>query len=138
MTRKPKSWAEKMVTPPPHVEKVEKPFGGIPAGAMLLVSSPAEIDAWLRRHTRAGDVLDVPALRQALAKRHRADATCPLTTGIFLRIVAENAWDALERGATPDAVAPFWRVVAPSSPLAKKLRAGGDWIAAQRAAESDR
>jgi hypothetical protein len=136
MTRKTKTWAEKMKTKPPHTAVLEKDFAGIPAGAKLLISSPLEIEAYLRERVPAGTTKDIPQLRRELAKRHKGDATCPLTTAIFLRIVSENAWDQIEAGAKHRDVAPFWRVVDPKSPLAKKLRAGPDWIARQRQTEA--
>jgi hypothetical protein len=74
-------------------------------------------------------------MRRELAAMHGADAACPVSTAIFLRTVAEAAWDDIEAGKPVTAVAPFWRVVDPKSPLAKKLRAGSSWIEQQRAAE---
>lgn len=73
--------------------------------------------------------------RRELAQQHGADAACPVSTAIFLRTVAEAAWDQIEAGVPVPQVAPFWRVVNPASALAKKLRAGPGWIAEQRAAE---
>lgn len=78
----------------------------------------------------------MPALRLALAKDRGAEATCPLTTSIFLRIAAEAAWDEMEAGAALANITPFWRVVDPKSDLAKKLRCGPDWIAHQREMEA--
>ncbi len=74
-------------------------------------------------------------MRRELAKAYGADAACPVSTALFLRTVAEAAWDQIETGVPVNEVAPFWRVVDPKSPLAKKLRAGSDWIAVQRASE---
>ncbi len=74
-------------------------------------------------------------MRRELAAMHGADAACPVSTAIFLRTVAEAAWDEIEAGKPASEVAPFWRVVDPKSPLARKLRAGADWIEQQRAAE---
>lgn len=136
MTRTTKTWAQKMQTHPPHVTVLEKDFAGVPAGARLLISSPAEIEAYLRSNTAPGIFVDVAQLRRALAEKHRAKATCPLTTGIFLRIVAENAWDQIEAGTPREKVTPFWRVIDPQSALAKKLRAGPAWIARQRDGEA--
>lgn len=79
--------------------------------------------------------MEVAELRRRLAEKHGADGCCPLTVGIFLRIVAEHAWDELSAGKSLEKVAPFWRVVDPKSPLAKKLRAGAEWIRLQRLAE---
>jgi hypothetical protein len=50
--------------------------------------------------------------------------------------VAEAAWDEIEGGKAASDVVPFWRVVDPKSPLAKKLRAGSQWIEQQRLAEA--
>jgi hypothetical protein len=49
--------------------------------------------------------------------------------------VAEAAWDEICGGKATTDVAPFWRVIDPKSPLAKKLRAGVQWIEQQRLAE---
>ena len=57
-----------------------------------------------------------------------------ITTGIFLRMAAEYALQEMSQGK--DEVMPFWRVVDPKSPLAKKLPCGPEFIVSQRAAES--
>jgi hypothetical protein len=136
MPSKPKTWSQKMQAKPPHTVVLDKDFAGVPAGATLLISSPAEIEAYLHAHVPAGEVRVVQQMRRELAQLHGADAACPVSTAIFLRIVAESAWDQIEAGAAATEVAPFWRVVEPNSPLAKKLRAGSQWIAQQRAAET--
>jgi hypothetical protein len=135
MARKTKSWAEKMVSGPPHIDVIDKPFAGIPAGTRLLISSPAAVSAFVTRRLPAGQTMSIPELRAALARDAGAQATCPLTTSIFVRIAAEAAWDELEAGAALAEVTPFWRVVDPDSALAKKLRCGPQWVAQQRAAE---
>lgn len=135
MPRAPKTWQQKMDAAPPHAVTLDKDFAGVPAGARLLISSPKEIRAFLRTHSRAGQFWPVQQLRRELAQAHGADATCPVSTSIFLRVVAEAAWDEMQSGASADEVAPFWRVIEPDSPLAKKLRCGPQWIEQQRAAE---
>ena len=89
-------------------------------------------------HSRAGRCGPVQPLRHELAQAHGADATCPVSTAIFLRVVAEAAWDERQAGARAAEVAPFRRVIAPDAPLAKKLRRGLQWIAQQRAADRTR
>ena len=84
----------------------------------------------------AGSTLSPAQLRENLARLHQADATCPVSTGIFLRIVAENACDELEQGQSIHQVCPFWRVVAPDSTTAKKLRVDSKWLEAVRASET--
>jgi hypothetical protein len=94
-----------------------------------------ELETYLRTQIPAGETREIQQMRRELAAIHGADATCPVSTAIFLRTVAEAAWDEIEAGVPATQVAPFWRVVDPKSPLAKKLRAGGSWIEQQRAAE---
>jgi hypothetical protein len=135
MPRMNKSWADKKRAKPPHTVVLEKDFAGVPAGARLLISSPVELEDYLRHHVPPGSTKEVQQVRRELAALHGADATCPVSTAIFLRTVAEAAWDEIEAGKPATQVAPFWRVVDPKSPLAKKLRAGADWIKQQRLAE---
>lgn len=41
-----------------------------------------------------GHVVTINGIREALAGRHGATATCPITTGIFTRIAMEAAVEA--------------------------------------------
>ena len=75
-------------------------------------------------------------MRDDLAMEYGADKTCPVTTGIFLRIVAEVAWEALENGKDAEEVTPFWRIVNPNSKLAAKLSRGSSFIIKQRTLEA--
>ena len=135
MPSKPKTWAQRMQAQPPHTVVLDKAFAGVPAGAKLLISCPLEVEAYLRQQVPPGETRAIQQMRRELARLHGADAACPVSTAIFLRTVAEAAWDQIEAGTPASQVAPFWRVVDPQSPLAKKLRAGSRWIAEQRAAE---
>ena len=135
MPSRPKTWKQKMAAKPPHTVTLDKDFAGVPAGARLLISCPAEVEHYLRKHVPPGETREVQQMRRELATLHGADAACPVSTAIFLRTVAEAAWDEIESGVPASEVAPFWRVVDPKSPLANKLRAGGAWIERQRAAE---
>jgi hypothetical protein len=135
MPTQPKSWKDKMKAQPPHQVRLDKDFAGVPAGSLLLISCPQEVEHYLRTRVPPGETRAVQQMRRELAALHGADAACPVSTAIFLRTVAEVAWDEIEAGTPASQVAPFWRVVDPQSPLAKKLRAGSAWIAQQRAAE---
>ena len=61
----------------------------------MLVSSPQEIDSLARRIT-VGDTISPAKIRETLAKEHKVDATCPVSTGIFLRIVCEAPLSVME------------------------------------------
>jgi len=118
----------------PEVCVTEKAMMGIPAGVKMLISSPHEIRAFLAT-IPTGQHVPISQLRDELAKQHDADVTCPLTTGIFLRIVAEAAWEDHEKGTAIGKITPFWRVIDPKDKVAKKLRCGVEWLEMQREAE---
>lgn len=126
-----KTWLEKFQHPPaPDVAVLDKPFGGLQEGDKLLISTPKEIAGYVRT-IPDGRSRTVAQLRSDLAAAHRADGTCPLTTGIFLRIASELAWEEHQAGKPLTQITPFWRVVDPKSPLAKKLACGAAFIAKQ-------
>ena len=101
---------------------------------MLLIPTPALIDAYIRQIPK-GKIVDTKLLRQDLAAEYHAEVTCPLTTGIFLRIVAELALEKIKNGNAVENVTPFWRVVHPDSTIAKKLSCGPGFILEQRKKE---
>jgi hypothetical protein len=127
----PKSWDEKYRSAkPPHVTVLSKPFAGVGAGQALFIASPPLLDARIRA-IPPGRTLDPVAMRADLARENGAVATCPTSTAIFLRIVAERALERLADDPTP-----FWRAIAPTSPLARKLSCGPDFIRHRRALEA--
>jgi len=130
-----KTWKEKLEgTPAPSVQVTDKAMFGIPAGVKMLISSPMEIRDVISSIPK-GSSMTVAELREHLAKKHRAKVTCPLTTGIFLRIVSEAALDEMDEGKAVTKITPFWRVVGPKDKVAKKIRCGPDFIAELRTTE---
>lgn len=116
-----KTWIQKRDgAKAPHIAHLDKPFAGVAAGAKLLISSPIEIDTYVRS-IETGAFIDPAHMRRELAARHGADATCPVSTGIFLRIIAEAAIEEHQNGAEIGVITPFWRIISPTSPTAKKL-----------------
>ncbi len=118
----------------PQVEVSTKDFAGIKAGQRMLIPTPQLIDAYIRQIPK-GQRVDMATLRQDLALEHGAEVTCPLTTGIFLRIVAEAAYEAYENGKPAKAITPFWRVIDEKSTTAKKLSFGTAFLKEQQQIE---
>lgn len=130
-----KTWNEKLHHSKAHkVCRLDQAFADLPAGCQMLIASPLLVDAFLRTIPR-GKSVSVREMRASLARDHKAEHTCPLTTGIFLRIAAEAAWERFQAGESLTKVAAFWRVVEPGSPLAKKLTCGMEFIKQQRRLE---
>ena len=133
-----KTWTEKLAASrEPKVETLAKRFAGIAPGKRLLVATPLTVRDYIAAIPR-GEGRSIQQMRDDLAHRHGADATCPTSTGIFVRIAAEAALEELAQGREPHEITPFWRLVPPESPTAHKLSCGPDFIATQRALEGVR
>lgn len=125
-----KTWQEKFDTKKePVVKRLDKDFADIEAGETMLISTPLMITDYINS-IPASENRDLQSMRRDLAMAAGADKTCPVTTGIFTRIVAERGLELMAENKPP--VAPFWKVIDPASPLAKKLSCGPDVIAQLR------
>jgi hypothetical protein len=130
------SWDEKYEEARPSVVRTqEKAFADLQPGQMVVIPGPQDVDRAVGE-IPPGEVRSQRQLRQTVAGYHQADNACPAVTGIQLRVVAELATEALDAGAPPDAVTPFWRVVEPGSKIASRLPGGSDRIAALRERET--
>jgi hypothetical protein len=103
-----KSWPEKLNNP--NLPKVVRILPNLrqrfPEGSMLL-PSPLEVEAFIRT-VHKGSVTTVSQIREYLAAKYAVDATCPLTTGIFVRLAADAAEEDARAGETR--ITPYWRV----------------------------
>jgi alkylated DNA nucleotide flippase Atl1 len=105
----------KVIEIPP---KMQKRFG---KGTML-IPKPLDVDSLIRQVPK-GKLVTQAQLREKLAKDSKADSTCPITTGIFVRIVAETAEEDAKKGRKD--ITPWWRVVKPDGGLNERFP--GSW-----------
>ena len=119
-----KSWREKMENPPAGLPKVvevpaswEKRMGG----RKVLVPTPLLVDGIIRK-VQKGKLITVNQIREKLAKDFKADSTCPMTVGIFLRIISEVAEEDLHMGKKR--ITPYWRVIKAGGGLNPKFPGG--------------
>jgi hypothetical protein len=87
----------------------------------MLIPKPLDIDALIRKVPK-GKLATVIQIRDKLAKDAHVNCCCPLTTGIFLRIVAEVAEEDLRSGKKD--ITPYWRVVRVDGGLNKRFPGG--------------
>jgi len=87
----------------------------------MVIPKPLDVDA-LIREIPEGKLVTVTVLRERLAKQYKVDVTCPLTTGIFIRIAAEAAEE--ERRAGKTTVTPYWRVLSHEGRLNPRFPGG--------------
>ena len=101
-------WHEKMERPQePKLVPITTRMSRFGKGFML-IPTPKLVDSVIRKVPR-GKLITIGTIRKKLAVEHGADVTCPLTTGIFIRIVAEAAEEARAKGGKR--ITPYWRVV---------------------------
>ena len=131
------SWSDKLRDDKPHqVKPVPVNIAGMKKGQVMLVPSARIVDAFIRRLPK-GRLLETRELRARLARRYRAEVTCPITMGFILRSLAEAAWEARQAGAAEAVITPVWRVLEDDSPTLKKLpRPAVAFFKARRAAEA--
>ena len=113
-------WREKLdrparlVTIPP---KMQSRFGK----GKMLIPCPLDVEALIRKVPR-GKLITQGELREKLAKAAGAKCACPITTGIFVRIVAEAAAEEARGGKSR--ITPYWRVVRDDGSMNEKFPGG--------------
>jgi hypothetical protein len=131
-----KTWTEKLnCDKKPKIKRIDFDFADIPANSNMFIATPLLIDNYVKQISK-GKKVTAQTMRKDLAIENKADYTCPVTTGIFLRIVAEAGFEKYQLTNSLKGVTPFWRIVEPDSALAKKLSFGQDFIIKQRQAEN--
>ena len=131
-----KTWTDKLNSTIPHqIRRMPRDIAGMKKGELALVPSVRIVDDFIRSIPK-GTSLSVKALRQALARKFRAEVTCPIYTGYHLRTVAEAAYEAYVGGAGLCDITPVWRVLDATAPTIGKLSAeNAVFIAKRRARE---
>jgi hypothetical protein len=131
-----KSWVEKRDTIKESKVKInDKKFADIPAGTRMLIPTPKIVDNFIKTIPN-GSFMNTKDLRNKLAIQYDAEMTCPLVTGIFLRIISEAAYEEYQLDRNIEEITPFWRVVDPDSKLANKLTFGTGFLIQNQANEN--
>ena len=108
------------------VKVLDKGFSDIGAGEKMLISSPEKIADFIYAIPK-GSFFTIKELRRDLALKAGADNTCPVTTGIFLRMAIDQNKD--------DVKFPYWRVIDEKHPVVKKLNLDRNLIQKRRVDE---
>jgi len=98
----------------------------------MLVPSPTEVEAVMRTIPK-GTLMTTSALRNLMAGKFHANASCPIATGIFARIVAEATEEDAAAGKAK--IVPYWRVVKDDGSLNPKFPGGAERQAERLAQE---
>jgi hypothetical protein len=118
------TWRQKLEQEhPSHGKKVpvpepwQKRFG---KGTMV-IPRPLDIDK-VMRGVHKGKLITVSQIRDQLAAQYKVQAACPMTTGIFMRIVAEAAAEDMRAGKKR--ITPYWRAIKDDGKLNGKFPGG--------------
>ena len=129
-------WTEKFNRQ--YKEKIKKltiNFADIKKGETMLVSSPVSIAKYIKKILK-GKKKTVNEMREALAKKAKANKTCPVSTGIFLRIAVEASLEEQSKKKLKKPKLPFWRIIDEKSTIAKKLTISKKLLKAYKSQES--
>ncbi len=126
-----KTWRQKLEQENPNHGKVvavpprmQRSFGT----GMMLIPRPLDVDAIMRK-VKKGKLITQPQIRDKLATQANTDIACPLTTGIFIRIVAESAEEDMRAGNKR--ITPYWRTITGDGKLNQKFPGGAKAQAAR-------
>lgn len=87
----------------------------------MLISSPEEVEAFIAQ-IPPGHTVTLTQLRRELASRHNAAIACPMSTAIFVNIVARAYAEREEKEGKPSIG--WWRVLSGAGKLNPKFPGG--------------
>jgi alkylated DNA nucleotide flippase Atl1 len=120
-----KSWREKLADDKglPKVGRITGRMTRRWGRGTMVIPAPREVDAIMKRVPR-GRLITINEIRGLLAKKHKVDMACPITTGIFAWIAAHAAEEAAEAGVNEKVITPYWRTLKTGGELNPKYPGG--------------
>ena len=132
-----KTWREKLADDKdlPKIGEVTGKMTKRWGEGRFVIPAPREVDALMKQVPR-GRLVTINELRAALARKHKTDFACPITTGIFSWIAAHAAAEAEAAGARR--ITPYWRTLKTGGELNPKYPGGVAAIGRRLRAEGHR
>ena len=118
-----KTWREKLADSKglPKVGEVSGKMTTKWGTGKMVIPAPFEEDEVMRRVPK-GKVTTINQIRATLARKHRVNFACPITTGIFSWIAAHAAEEAAAEGRKR--FTPYWRTLKGEGELNPKYPGG--------------
>lgn len=120
--KKKKSWKEKLHDSKDLPRLIE--FGKTPKNwpeGLYVIPAPLEVDKIMKQVPK-GKLITINQIREILVKKHKADYTCPITSGIFAWIAAHAAQEQACEGKKD--ITPYWRTLKKDGILNEKYPGG--------------
>jgi hypothetical protein len=123
VSSKKKSWREKLADSKdlPKKGKIEGKMTTRWGTGTMVIPAPIEVDEIMRQVPK-GKLTTINEVRAALARKHKVDVGCPITTGIFAWIAAHAAEEAAAEGVKR--ITPYWRTLKSGGELNPKYPGG--------------
>jgi hypothetical protein len=96
---------------------------GAQAGDMVVLVNPSEIVEVMKKIPK-GKLITIVEICRMIAEKHKVEACCSLTTGIFIMTAANAAVEAAEEGK--DLGIPYWRTLKAGGFLNEKYPGGAE------------
>lgn len=87
----------------------------------MVIPSPLEVDGIMKQVPR-GKLITTAMIMDRLAEKHGATMSCPLVTGISVKIAAFAAEERLQEGQGD--MTPYWRTIKADGKLNEKFPGG--------------
>ena len=91
------------------IKKIDFNFTDMKKGELMLISTPKDIIKFIKK-TPSTKKYNFKDIRLKLAKKRKADNTCPVTFGIFLRLAIEYSLIETKYLKLEYPNFPFWKV----------------------------
>jgi hypothetical protein len=123
MTVRKKTWQEKLADNKglPKVIPIEGKMSKRWGQGTVVIPAPLEVDELMRKVPR-GKLTTINEIRSALAQKHGATISCPITTGIFAWIASHAAQEQTDAGKKR--ITPWWRTLKADGMLNEKYPGG--------------
>jgi hypothetical protein len=117
-TKAKRSWQEKLCGAKdlPKIARIEGKMTTRWGTGTMVIPNPLEVDDLMKRVPK-GKLATITELRAALAKKHKVNVACPITTGIFAWIAANAAEETKSKN-------PYWRTLKTGGQLNEKYPGG--------------
>ncbi|HAA15469.1 MAG TPA: methylated DNA-protein cysteine methyltransferase [Cytophagales bacterium] len=103
------TWRDKLrYTDKPVIKPAPEHWARRYGGHKMVIATPELVEEKIRLIPK-GQLSTIGIIRKQIAKDFKVNFSCPLTTGIFVRIVGELAEEARSEGSSD--IAPWWRVL---------------------------
>ena len=123
MVKQKKTWREKVNEFEEKIHVITPEWENKLGKGKILIPNALDIERLINK-TKKGELLTNDIIRERLAEEKKVRVTAAITTGIYLKFIAEAAEE--ERPVKKEKVTPYWRVLKPDGAINIKFPGGAE------------